>query len=321
MGIGRDPRVKQALAAWADIAPSLDLDPVAFRSKLIWQKDEPTRSHVVLRLTGPRRLILKMVIRAPAADPLDAAVSALRDAHQRLGDQPKAHAPEVLFASDSVVLMTEAKGKTLEDHLTTGRAPAPLLRRAGAWLAAFHGTGPVEHRTYQPRFMLEHVGRMAQAVRAGDLDVAEPDLFLGCCAALPTRAVEGAQTISAAKHGDFNIRNLLLGPDGETGLDFKPLSTAPVGFDIARLLMDYAELHQPGDAVPAGAVLSPATCAAFFEGYTLVGQDDPAVQFLPHVQLLNDWRLIPAQPSRRSWRQAARMDAIAALARNVLAQT
>ena len=321
MGIGRDPRVKQALAKWAEVAPQIGQEAAAFRSRLIWQKDEPTRSHVVLRLTGPRRLILKAVFRAPADDPLHAAVSALRAAAERLSDHPKAHAPEVLYADDTLVIMTEATGKTLEAHLTAGRAHGPLLRRAGAWLAAFHGASAMEDRTYQPKFMLRHAENMARDVRAGKMSVAEPALFLACCDALPARAVHDMRTLSSVRHGDFNMRNLLLGPDGETALDFKPSSYAPVGFDIIRLLMDYAELHQPVADVPAGAVLSPATLQAFFRGYTLVDGHDPAVRFLPFVQLLNDWRLVPADTSKRSWRQAARMDTIAALAKNALAQT
>ena len=317
MVMGRDPRVKQVLSAWAGIAPSLGFDPDAFRARLIWHKDDQTRSHVVLRLTGPRRLILKQVFRAPDDDPLSDAVAALRAAHARLAVSARAHAPDVLFADAAVVVMTEAVGKTLEDHLSGGRA-TPLLRRAGAWLSAFHCAGDLEPRTFQPRFMLGHCARLAEAVRRGARTVPEPDLFLACCNALPARAVDGAATVSAAKHGDFNMRNLILGPDGETGLDFKPAATAPVGFDIARMLMDFAELHQPRDTLPAGTLVSQETLRAFFAGYMLVDSDDPAVRFLPHVQLLNDWCLIPAAPEQRSWRQRARFDGIVALAHNAL---
>lgn len=79
--------------------------------------------------------------------------------------------------------------------------------------------------------------------------------------------------------------------------------------------MDYAELFQPMEGLPTGQVLTDATLEAFFAGYSLVGRDDPAVCFLPFVQLLNDWRLIPVDPGRRSWRQAARYQAITELAR------
>lgn len=316
--IGRDPRVKQALAAWAEIAPGLGLEASAFRSKLLWQKDERTRSHIVLRLVGSRRLILKMVFRAPADDPLADAVSALQAAYARLDRSPNAHAPEVLFVRDDLVVMTEAKGKTLEEHLRSGRAHGALLRRAGAWLAAYHSASEVEHRTYQPRFMLQHAEKMAVGVRNGAIHVVDPDLFVACCDALPSKAIVDLPTVSAPKHGDFNMRNLLLGPDGETGLDFKPATTAPVGFDIARLLLDYAELHQPVSDLGAGMVLSSDTLGAFFQGYTLISADDPAVRFLPFVQVLNDWRLIPVAPSKQSWRQKARMTGIRALAQNML---
>ncbi|WP_299728439.1 aminoglycoside phosphotransferase family protein [uncultured Tateyamaria sp.] len=321
--MGTDPRLKQAQAAWAEIAPDLGLDTAAYRAKLIWQKDEPARSHIVVRLKGPRPLILKQVFAAPDDADLSAAIAAQRDAFERLAGSNSSHAPEVLFASDDgrIVVMAEAAGKTLNDHLLAGKPHDKMLRRAGAWLGAFHGSGPLEERTYQPKFMLRHAARMRDAVRAGTLRVALPKMFVACCEQMPDKAAAAMdqQTTSAAKHGDFNLRNLLLGPEGETGLDFKPASTAPVGFDIARLLMDYAELFQPGEDVSEGRLLSDATLDAFFDGYRLVERDDPAVRFLPFVQLLNDWRLIPPNKTRRSWRQAARMDRIEALARTAFA--
>ena len=319
-GMGTDPRIQQALAEWASVAPGLGLDADAFRSRLIWQKDEPQRNHIVLRLSGPRALILKRVFTAPQDAGLPEALAAQSDAFTRLESLPNAHAPEVLFASSdgTFVVMADASGKTLNDHLTTGRAHPQLLRRTGAWLSAFHRSGDVETRTYQPRFMVGHVQRMAQSVTDGKTKVALPKLFLACCGKIPEIAERSndQQTVSTIKHGDFNLRNIMLGPQGETGIDFKPLSTAPVGFDIARMLMDYAELFQPMDQVQPGALLSDATLDAFFKGYDLVGQNDPAVRFVPFVQLLNDWRLIPPHAARRSWRQSARMDMIETLARN-----
>lgn len=314
-----DPRVKQALGEWAQIAPALGFDPAAFRSKLIWQKEEATRSHIVLRLKGPRALILKRVFKAPKGEAMDDGVAAQRAAFDRLADYAKAHAPEVLFASDTgdIVVMAEASGKTLNDHLTAGRDHAQMLKRTGAWLSAFHSSGQVEERTYQPRFMVGHATRMADAVESGDLIVADPQRFVACCRLVPrlAEAATDQKTISASKHGDFNLRNILLGPDGETGLDFKPPSSAPVGFEIARMLMDYAEIFQP-PLETKNRVLSDETLDAFFDGYDLVKRDDPAVTFIPYVQLLNDWRLIPARANKRSWRQKARYDAITRLAQN-----
>ena len=318
-----DDRLTQALGEWDDIAPTLGFDRGTFKSKLIWQKDEAKRSHIVVRLRGPRSLILKRVFTAPDNAPLFAAISAQRDAHARLASNARAHAPEVLFASadGTCVVMAEAAGKTLEYHLTAGRSHEKMLRRTGGWLTAFHTSGVTETRTYQPRFMVGHAARMCQGVADGTIKVALPDLFMACCEKIPEIAESATdrQTVSAAKHGDFNLRNILLGPDGETGIDFKPASTAPVGFDIARLLMDYAELFQPDDDIPVGGLLSDATLDAFFAGYDCVGRDDPAVAFLPYVQLLNDWRLIPPNPARRSWRQIARMARIELLARNAFA--
>lgn len=319
--MGSDPRLDRALGEWTQIAPTLGFDPAAFKARIIWQKDDAQRSHIVVRLKGARTLILKRVFRAPNDVGLAEAVAAQAAAHVQLADNPKAHAPEVLYTANDgrIVVMAEASGKTLNDHLSAGRPHAQMLRRTGRWLARFHASGPTETRTYQPKYMVGHVARMADEVAAGKLHIAQPDLFTACCAKIPVIA-EGMmqqQTVSATKHGDFNLRNILLGPDGATGLDFKPVSSAPVGFDIARLLMDYAELFQPEGTAQTGALLSDDTLDAFFDGYDLVGRDDPSVRFVPFVQLLNDWRLIPPDPARRSWRQVARMDRIADLARRL----
>ncbi|WP_299281464.1 phosphotransferase [uncultured Tateyamaria sp.] len=312
MVFGRsDPRVTQALREWDTVAPDLGMDPRTYRSKLIWQKQDKGRSHVVIGLNGPRRLILKRFFEVPEDAALIETVAAQRDAFERLRENGQAHAPEVLYASPDAgfVLMAEATGKTLNDHLVAGRAHAPLLRRAGAWLDAFHRSGQVERRTYQPKFMINHMARLSESVASGDLRVNEAEAFIRCCANLPQMAVHGQETVSTIKHGDFNLRNILLGPDGATGLDFKPMTNAPVGFDIARLLMDYAELFQP-----ERQFLNDETLDAFFDGYDLVSRDDPGVRFLPYVQLLTDWRTVPADADQRSWRQDQRMAAIARLA-------
>ncbi len=320
-----DPRVKQALAEWGQIAPNLGLDPSQFRSKLIWQKDEPTRSHIVVRLRGPRTLIMKRAFLRPAGDDTNLTIAALQDASSRLEPYPNAHAPEVLFtsATGDLVLMSEALGKTLDDHLRKGRAHSKMLKRTGAWLGAFHASSETEERTYQPSFMVRHCERLANEVEAGKIDVVDPEYFVSCCRMIRHKEKDASdqKTVSATKHGDFNLRNIMLGPNGETGIDFKPLSSAPVGFDIARILLDYAELFQPNADLKSGVILSGETLDAFFDGYDVVKRNDPGVTFLPFVQLLNDWRQIPTLPARRSWRQKARYEGITVLAQNGFGNT
>lgn len=77
-----DPRLKQALAEWAKIAPGLGLVASDFKSKVIWQKDESNRSHIVVRLKGPRVLILKRTFVAQDSDDLVEKVITQRDAFQ-----------------------------------------------------------------------------------------------------------------------------------------------------------------------------------------------------------------------------------------------
>ena len=314
-----DTRVETAISGWAGIAVSLGLDPTEFTHKLVWQKDEARRSHVVLRLVSPtRQLILKQVFRAEGNKDVVGAITAQRDAAERLSAYPNAHAPAVLWMSDDgwTTVMEAVPGKTLDQHLTDDRPPKPVLKRTGAWLAAFHRTSEEGRRKYKPRFMVNHIQHLRDQVDAGEIDLPEPKLFSACAAQIPRIAAEfeGRLSVSCAKHGDFNLRNIILGPTGATGIDFAPHQTAPVGFDISRILLDYAELFQRSQDVPQGAVLAPQTLEAFFSGYDLVTPDDPGVGFLSYVQLLKDWRAVPSNKAERSWRQARRFDTILALA-------
>ncbi len=307
----RDTRIKETLGLWADIANELRLDASDFRHKVLWQKNEPNRSHVVLELIGANlKLVLKKIF-LPTDMRLTESMEMQQKAAQAMPRNQGLFAPEVLYVSQdgSLAVMEFLQGKTLNDHLEAGKPEDRILRRSGKWLAAFHSSFQTTTRTYQPHFMVNHIQRVAQKVALDQVKVPERDLFLRCCDRIPAMADKcgDRQTISAKKHGDLNVRNLMIGPPGVVGLDFAPESAAPVGFDITRLLMDYAELFQDPSDVLRGQLLSSQTTKAFFDGYSLVGVDDPAVEFLPFVQILNDWRIIPSKSSDRSLRQSHRL--------------
>lgn len=315
----KDPRITTALAEWHEIAPDLGLNPSAFRAKLLWQKEESNRSHIVLRLASPdRKLVLKRIFKPSNNSRTRESLAMQQRAAQAMAGLDGLLVPQVLHVSPDGALgiMQHVPGKTLNDHLEAGKPAEIMLRRAGKWLGAFHGAFETSQRTYQPQFMVRHMARVSATVEADMTSLPERDLFLRCAERIPAIAdrFTGQRTVSAQKYGDLNLRNILIGPDGVAGLDLAPDSSAPVGFDIARLLMDYAELFQPpGDPV-RGSLLSEATLEAFFQGYRLVGMDDPAVGFLPYVQILNDWRIIPVRDQDRSLRQSRRLAMILHLA-------
>ena len=315
-----DKRIESALEIWKNAAAQIGLDEDTFDHKLLWQKDEPYRNHVVIAFNSPdRNLVLKQIFKKTSEKDPCAAALAQKNAHQVLANQERAHAPELLFMSQdgSTVIMEQVRGQTLDSHLSAGKDPVRLLRRTGQWLARFHGATHEGSRIYQPKFMENHIARIRSDVADGNSGVADRDLFLQCCDLIPeiARGFEGQTSVSCAKHGDFNLRNVILGPDGATAIDFKPHQTAPVGFDICQILLDYAELYQDENDVESGKVLSAKTLSAFFDGYDFVKVGDPGVGFLQYVQLLNDWRLIPVTPAHRSWRQALRHEKISTLAK------
>lgn len=314
----QDPRIEGVLGLWRVAARDLGLDAESYRHKLLWQKNEPDRSHIVLLLVGDaQKLVLKKVF-APENHSMKQAMDMQEAVSRNMGDDSAFSAPQVLFVSKdgSLSVMEYIPGKTVNDQLQAGKPANQILRRSGEWAASFHGSFSTNERVFQPHFMVNHISRVCEKVEASEVSLPERDLFIRCCERIPFIADQfmNGKTVSGQKHGDLNTRNILIGPKGVYGLDFAPESQAPVGYDIARFLMDYAELFQNTSDVTRGQLLSADAVQAFFKGYDLVGPDDPAVGFLPFVQILNDWRIIPAKKSDRSIRQSRRLAAIRELA-------
>lgn len=110
-------------------------------------------------------------------------------------------------------------------------------------------------------------------------------------AVLPSFA--GQTTQAAAQHGDMNFHNLIVGEDALWGLDITNATVAPVGYDIARLLIHYAANFADLDRLAPGEAVPKEAASAFFDGYDLVGPRDPSVQTLLRVRILNDWMRVP----------------------------
>ncbi len=96
------------------------------------------------------------------------------------------------------------------------------------------------------------------------------------------------------------MRNLIVSEDRVAGIDVTKSDGAPVGFDVAKLLLDYASVIEAGEDASAGHILSRDAKDAFFDGYTLVGPDDPSVNFLIVPRVLATLMRIPKQADKRS---------------------
>lgn len=306
----QDVRIEAALQDFLHLQRDLDLPDGAVTHELLWQKNDH-RSHIVLRLDcGDKSYVLKRVFGADDSGQLKKMAQAQVDASNAMGNERRMRAPKVHYVSEdgAVLLMDHVTGNTLDTLLYRGRDPKSLLKRSGRWLATFHRLMDRRKRPFRPEQMVAHIDRLCGQIENGSRRVTAPERFLKCASQIPKRAAQfaGQSTVVARRHGDMNLRNLIFAEDGLYGIDFHPPSQMPVGFDIVRLLLDYAEIHQDNTTLKPGTFLREDVVASFFEGYRLIECDDPVFQFLQPVRLLLDWCAIPADPEVRSWRQQDR---------------
>jgi len=308
----QDVRIESALQDFLRLQRDLDLPDELVTHELLWQKNDH-RSHIVLRFDcGDKSYVLKRVFGADNSDQLIQMAQAQVDASNAMGNARRMRAPKVHYVSEdgAVLLMDHVTGNTLDTLLYRGRDPKSLLKRSGRWLATFHRVMDRRKRPFRPDQIVAHIEQLARQIEDGSRRVVAPNRFLKCASQIPEWAVQfaGQRTVVARRHGDMNLRNLIFAQDGLYGIDFHPPNQLPVGFDIVRLLLDFAEIHQDNTALKSGAFLRDDVVSSFFEGYRLIKPDDPSFRFLQPVRLLLDWCAIPANPEDRSWRQQDRWE-------------
>ena len=310
-------------AVWERLARAAWFDPATFRMTRDWRKHTATHQHIVQRWDGAdSALIFKRLYRPMDTKVFQTLIAAQMRAAEAMANQSEA-VPDILeFDTEArAVLMRAAPGETVYDLIDAGGSTADLLRRAGRWMAAFHRSGPVETRRYQPKFMRNHVAHLLSQHESGEIVLPDPAAFRRHAERVIALGAEfeGRQTVSSATHGDMHLRNILLDGPRSWGIDFSAKHSAPVGFDIARFLLHYVGVFGDLDAVPDGAVIDPGLLAAFFDGYDLVGADDPSVGYLLRVRILMDWAAIPARMLDRSKGQGRRLKRLQRLAERALA--
>lgn len=314
-----------ALALWPRLAAMAEVQAADYTPRLLSWRAEPTRARVVLEMSsaGQPPLVLKF---APLpADPalfagsLAAQQAALRAMHggvpRVLAALPEAH----------VMLMDRVPGETAAAVMEQATEPQQLddaLEACGRWLARFHASTDAGMRDYRPRAVCDHLQRQRDAVLAGRKQVPLAREF----AALSERVVaeapryRGLPASAGARHGDMNLRNIVLAGDppgqgGIWGLDFAPTQIAPVGHDVARLLLNFAVSCTDPEQIPEGEVLPPRALAAFFRGYVFAAPDDASIGFLLRNQIVADWARIPVAAAKSDLLQQVRLAALRAIAR------
>ncbi|APZ52570.1 phosphotransferase [Salipiger abyssi] len=310
---------RAAWALWPALAAQMGEDPGAWRAVPLARREDARVATVLLRLDGPdgRVLVLKHQRRPEEgfAEAMSAHLEAMEVYPQGV---PALHALDIEARACAMDL---APGQPLSVMLEGAppEAQAWLLRRAGAWLDGYHRATLGEARVFQPKFTLRYLDTVRGEVLEGAREIAQKERFLACIETIFSAAAryEGRQTMTARTHGDLHLRNLLLDRAGCLGIDFAAGRVVPVGHDIARLLADYAILHAPQERIARGEVLPDFARKAFFEGYTLVGPDDPSVGLLLRNRVLAEWWGLPARAEARSAAQARRFVQLMPLAERV----
>ncbi|MGY3438513.1 phosphotransferase [Marinovum sp. KMM 9879] len=284
-----------AVDVFHHLAAQAGLDAGAYAPTRHWLKDNPQRLHLVMRFDAPRQapLILKQVFRPEDPREFNGMLDAQAMAWQALKEAPNLTVPRIL-AEDRALkacLMAFQPGETLRDLCLTHEDHTPFLRQAGRWLAAFHRGTFQQNRKFRPHFMADHMLHLAAQIETGERRIRGQRRFIDLARRMPAIAAdhEGGKSRISAKHGDINCHNILIEGASVAGYDFMPARHAPVGYDIARLLLSYAITAADLEAIPSGQMLPPAAMEAFFEGYDFVRPEDPSVQFLLRIQVLTEW--------------------------------
>lgn len=106
----------------------------------------------------------------------------------------------------------------------------------------------------------------------------------------------GIETVAAIQHGDFHLRNLIWQNGQIAGVDISKDQIVPVGYDIAKIQLDFTSVFHSNVALPRGQIIHADTKKAFFQGYSLVQASDPSVNFLLYARILATLRTVPASP-------------------------
>ncbi|MFL4469388.1 phosphotransferase [Tateyamaria armeniaca] len=287
--------LEAAQSTFDDLVVQAFDDPPAYRKVRHWIKSDANREHVVVRFDsdGAPPLILKQAFRPKDEAEFSGILRNLRAAEAATADLDDVTVPRILAVdmARQAYLMTFIPGQTLLDLCRQSDDHRPILRQAGRWLAAYHAGTFQEDRAFQPKFMARHMLHLVSQMDSGERRIKGQKRFKALAHQVQDWVGPCSGRISkvSAKHGDLNAHNILMS-DGSVGAyDFLPHSHAPVGYDIARLLLSYTQMEGDISAIPQGHVMPPALFDAFFEGYGFVPPDDPGVTFLMRIQILTDW--------------------------------
>ena len=307
--LNADTALANAEASWVGIAPRLRVNATAYTLSVVRTRLTGKAKRIVVRLDAPEQpsFILKMNLEGVDQNHFENSVTAHRRAAEIFAGHKDLCVPKLIHVDEreQLILLEHVPGYNAHDALSLATSPsdrAYILGACGRWLGHLHQSTFVRKNKINPNAMKKFVEAQKDRVDAGTLKVPNPSLFVAC--AIETLKVaesaRGKETALAATHGDMNLQNIILGPNGTFGIDFGAVHNAPIGHDLARFFVNFANYHFP-DAASAN---DPSWLAvdhnSFFEGYGLEYQDDPSFHYLMRTQVLKEWTSIPKDAESRN---------------------
>ncbi|WP_170764842.1 phosphotransferase [Ruegeria lacuscaerulensis] len=299
-----------AKEAWPDTAAEAGLPRVGWTLTRLSRRDDPDNSRIVYLAEhwSGSKYAYKFQLR-PRSQKDFASHFHLQSltyralAHSNLLTVPK---PVYLASERQAWVMEFIEGHTVGELVRRAGGDVPrqlnLLRHAATWLDAYHRAQCYERRVFQPKYTVKYFKDLQAKILAGSEKVAAKDLVLAGIDRVLEQAstYEGQETVAATQHGYFHMRNLILDGTRLVGLDISSNQLVPVGHDIAKILLDFTVVTRTAGALPPGEVVPDDVRQAFFEGYTLVGPNDPGVRFLQYPRILSTLLQVPQNKKYRT---------------------
>lgn len=272
----------------------------------------PDERHVFQLTSSTHKFALKLDKTAHLTGKLGAEYQKLTAAHSGLAtcSKFKATAPVYLSRTGNFIVTEFIDAPTALRHFkrsATLLQSAQIFAKCGAWLNAFHASGPAQKTQFWPGWILALLNDQTMVRKT----MVPQSLYIPIIASLTADAegLKGAWETAVPSHGDLHGNNLII--DGETtyGLDFSEAKHAIASYDVARiLLMDLEQDATDAEIGPTGILK--AHSDAFFERYQQSLSPD-IVSFCIKARMIRTWLGVTPEKYETAIGQRRRYDQIA----------
>lgn len=310
-----------AQAAWPALANAAGLDPAGYDVSILRTRVQrgEARTLLLVQAEGRPSLILKHA-EGEADGWFESQIAAHRRAHEIFADAPGLTVPDLLAVDTDrrAMLMEHVAGQTAHDAIAQAPDAAmrlDILRACARWAGHLHRGGEVKFGRVRPDRALRQMAEWRASVTGGEVRIPDRDRFLSLLDRVTAHAeaARDRKTTRVAVHGDLSLRNVMVGPDGVTGIDFGTTGLQSPAADLARLLVMYATFFGPSAQAGAPDDLAAAR-AAVLGAHAGRWRDGVELTHLLGVDVLRIWLSIPPHRWSRGATKQRRWRGISAIA-------